>query len=263
MTTGRPISLTGCRVLVTRPVAQAVQFCELIENAGGVAIAFPVIDIVPVSIIRHTETITDYDLAIFISANAVEAAMALLNERSMLPEKIAAIGKATASALEKHGCQIDIQAQAPFNSEALLATTAMNHVAGKKIIIFRGEGGREYLAETLRARGAIVEYREVYKRELPDADLEFFRTQLQQHKIDIITITSIQGLHNLFTLAGAEAVSLLKNIPFVVMSKRISQEAEKMAIHSEIEIAGNASDAAMLTAIKRLKEKLLQGASDE
>jgi len=257
------VSLSGCRVLVTRPAAQARQLCELIEQAGGTAIPYPVINIVPVTHIDNVENFINFDMAIFISANAVQATMALLSGRADLPREIIAIGQSTANMLETYHCDIDVLPEHAWNSESLLSTVEMNAVEGKSIIIFRGVGGREYLADTLRSRGAKVEYCEVYRRELPDADRAMLLSYLQQHKIDIVTLTSNEGLHNLCTLAGNAGGVYLKKIPMVVLSERIQQEARKMQITSTINIAENASDAAMLAAIYCLIKQMCTGAHDE
>ena len=168
------LPLAGLGILVTRPAHQADRLCELIKQAGGRALRFPVIEILPphdtAPLAALIDTLDDADIAIFISANAVEHGLALLRARRDLPAalKLAAIGRSTGAALRATlGRGPDICPAERFDSEALLALEAMQKVHGKRIVIFRGEGGREVLAETLRARGATVEYADVYRRARP------------------------------------------------------------------------------------------------
>jgi len=107
------------------------------------------------------EQIQRFDTIIFISPNAVEHGLNQLQSLSALNSNIqlATIGQGSAKALKsKLGKQPDICPQENFNSEGLLATEAMQNVANKRILIIRGNGGREHLKNVLQQRGAIVEY---------------------------------------------------------------------------------------------------------
>lgn len=168
-------SLQGLRVLVTRPEHQAGPLCQLIERHGGVAVRCPTL------LIREPQDwgpalalfdrLATYDLAIFTSVNAVDRALPPIRERGGIPPglEIAAIGKATARALARHGIDHGLQPEHDFSSEALMALPRFQNVTGQRIVIIRGEGGRTLLAETLTARGARVDHAEVYRRERPTA----------------------------------------------------------------------------------------------
>jgi uroporphyrinogen-III synthase len=155
--------LAGASVLQTRPEHQSAELTEAITAAGGNALAFPVIDIVG----RDTKELSaalanaaPADIVIFVSRNAVDHGLSLAPAGS----RLAAIGKATASAIEAAGRRVDIQPRDGFDSEALLAEAALQDIAGKRILIVRGDGGRELLQETLTARGAEVTMGCVYER---------------------------------------------------------------------------------------------------
>lgn len=190
--------LAGVAVVVTRPAAQNQALCQMIAAAGGEAHALPVLAIAGLAATSALRAqlgqLRSYQLAIFISANAVEYARQLLADTWPPPLSVAAVGKATARALMASGVQQVLQPTAGFNSESLLALPELQQVAGKKIIIFRGQGGRELLADSLRQRGAQVDYAEVYRRIRPEVSL---RTLLALPKVDFITATSNESLQNL------------------------------------------------------------------
>ena len=140
--------LAGLRILVTRPREQARNLCRLIEDAGGKPLTIPAMEIRaiedPESARELVDRLEEFDLAIFISTNAVEYGHRLVSARGGWPPrlKLAVVGKRSAEALVRHGLYADICPKQVFNSESLLAEEEMWQVAGKKIIIFRGEGGR-------------------------------------------------------------------------------------------------------------------------
>ena len=156
--------LKGYGVLVTRPEHQAGELAAAIEEAGGEAIRFPVIDIEPqnsADVNRCLEALPTADITIFISTNAVIYGLPYADGDETA---IAAIGPSTKTAIESAGRQVDIFPAQGFDSEQLLTEAGLQDVAGKNIRIIRGDGGRELLAETLRERGATVDYLPVYRR---------------------------------------------------------------------------------------------------
>ncbi|MGZ9080046.1 MAG: uroporphyrinogen-III synthase, partial [Burkholderiales bacterium] len=156
----RPLAQRG--IVVTRPAAQAAGLARLIEERGGRAILFPVLEIVDVAdrgpmnaLIDRLET---FDIAIFISPNAAARAMSAIRARRELPQglQIVAIGGGSARELERRGIRSVTVPQLRADSEAALELPVLSEVRGKRIVIFRGVGGRELLRETLTERGAIV-----------------------------------------------------------------------------------------------------------
>ncbi len=249
--------LRGAGVLVTRPDHQADRLCALIEAAGGRAIRFPVLAIAAprddAPALALIARLAQYSLAIFISANAVERGLDLIESRlgALPPQlRIAAVGAATARELRRRlGRDPDLVPQGRYDSEALLALPQLQTVAGSRIAIFRGEGGRELLADTLRERGAAVEYAEVYRRVPPLADGAALTAQLVRGEVDIVTVTSSEGLRNLLELAGDESGMRLRQLPLVVVSERTAALAHTLGFAQPALVAREASDQGLVEAV--------------
>jgi uroporphyrinogen-III synthase len=229
------LKLNKIKVLVTRPKDQANLLCHKIEAEGGEAVRFPVISILEIH--NNNSNNQNNDFAIFISSNAVEKSLPNLY---LSPQcQVFAVGKRTAETLKVAGITAFCPAP-PFNSEALLEMPELQKIPVKKIVIFRGECGRELLAKTLQQRGAIVNYVNVYRRIQPP-------TPAKISPVDIITITSVQGLKHLLNML--EGQSWVKNTPLVVMSERIAVKAKGLGINAPIFVAASASDEGIFNAV--------------
>jgi uroporphyrinogen-III synthase len=226
--------LEGRGIVVTRSAHQAARLAELIRAAGGNPILFPVIEIVvvddPQPLLALIDRLDEFDLAIFISPNAVNMALNQIKARRGLPPrlKLAAIGQGGARELKRFGLTAGIAPAARFDSEALLELPVMQDVAGKRIVIFRGDGGRELLGDTLTARGAMIEYAECYRRGRPQADAAPLLEARSRHELHAITVTSSEGLHNLFELVGGLDRPWLRKTPLFVPHPRIEQAAREL-----------------------------------
>ena len=108
----------------------------------------------------------------------------------------------------------------------LLALPPMQQVRGQRVLVFRGVGGRALLADTLRSRGAQVEYVECYRRVRPAADPEPLRTCLRSGGLDAVTAASAEALANLVELVGAELSPQLVALPVFVSHTHIAQAAQ-------------------------------------
>ena len=232
-------ALAGINVLVTRPRHQAEELSEKIRAEGGNPVMFPALEIRdvedPQPLLNLIDRLQEFDLAVFVSANAVSKAMSRIVAKrapQALPRalKIAAVGQGTAKALKSFGVETVIAPTARFDSEALLDMAELQQVDGKHIVIFRGEGGRELLGETLKKRGAILEYVSCYRRARPDADIAQSLRTWGEMKIDGITITSSEGLRNLFEMAGECGKAWLMGTPLFVPHERIAQAARKLGV---------------------------------
>jgi len=249
------LQLKGFSILVTRPEQQADSLCKGITAAGGQVVSFPVIEIEPLPVeaeaagkLQHAGTV---DMVIFISANAVRYGLPVMQQikSAMVDMQVVAIGKATASALDDAGMVVDVLPEAPYNSEALLALAELHDVAGKHILIVRGKGGRELLGEQLTKRGAQVSYLEVYKRAIPDRNMDDVIDKWRRGEINAVTTTSIEGIDNLVQMLGEAGLFLLKQTPQVVISKRMYDYMQKLAISAPVAIADEASDNAIIEAL--------------
>jgi uroporphyrinogen-III synthase len=130
----------------------------------------------------------------------------------------------------------------PYNSEALLEASALRQVKGKRILILRGQQGRNLLGDELSARGARVEYREVYRRALPAPDAEAFNRLVAPHFPTLVILTSNEGMHNLFQLVDAPAAARLRQTPWLLISERMRESALNLGHNAPIIIASGASD---------------------
>ena len=235
--------LAGCGIVVTRPAAQAASLAEAIRAAGGHAILFPVIEILDpadiqplIDVIDRIETCS---LAIFISPNAVVRAMSQITARRTWPPGLrsAAIGKGGVKALQRFGINEVIVPTRSFDSEGLLALPQLQTVAGQRVVIFRGDGGRELLGDTLTARGAQVEYVECYRRARPQADAAPLLKAWAHGEVHAITVTSSEGLCNLFEMVGEPGLSWLRRTPVFVPHPRIAAAARELGCGQVIESA--------------------------
>jgi len=198
-------------------------------------------------------TLHTYDLAVFISANAVTHGLDYILARRDWPAhvKIATVGASSAAALQEYGLAPDLVPTHRFNSEALLALDELQDIHGKRVVILRGNGGREHLHYALRARGAEVDYVEVYRRACPEIDPQLMRALLQHGVLDVVTVTSNETLQNLFAMAGEDGQPLLRALPLVVVSERQAQLARELGFEHAAMVAENAGDAALIEALKK------------
>jgi len=232
------MTLEGRGILITRPRGQAQGLAKLIEAAGGRAILFPAIEIQAVPLPKLAE----FDLAIFVSPTAVKRALAAMKWPQRA--KAAALGRGTQRELERHGIKGIIAPDSGADSEALLAVPELQRVAGRRIVILRGEGGRSLLGDTLAARGAHVEYAECYRRVRPQTDSGPLLTAFAKGAVHAVTVSSAEGLENLFEMLGAAGREHLKKTPLFVPHPRIAAEAKRLGL-GEASVGG-ASDEEML-----------------
>jgi len=243
--------LLGLRVLVTRPLHQARGLCELIEAQGGSSWVHPVIDIRdpadPAAAQRRVDRLGSFDIVIFISANAAERGLRLIRERgkSLQGITVIAVGPATAARLDALGVgEVTLPAQA--DTEGLLDLDALRYPDKKRILIFRGAGGRPLLGETLQARGARVDCAEVYRRTRSRLGAKALIERWEQGQIDVAITTSSEGLRNLFDIMG-ERQDLL-GCAIAVINERMAVYARELGCTHPI-VAANASDAGLLAAL--------------
>lgn len=264
MTSPKDKGLAGARVLVTRPAEQAHNLVQLIEAAGGIAIRFPTIRIEEPSdrsaLMKQIDELGRADIAIFVSVNAVNKAMPLITGRYWpLPQRlqIACVGQGTAEALERFGISVSLVPERRYDSEAVLDLPALQDVRSKRIVIFRGEGGRELLAQTLRSRGADVHYVECYRRALPADDVAPLLDRWTRGEIDVVTATSVEVLQNLVAIVGEAGRARLLQTPIVVISERVAATCRELGFVHRPYIASTASDEGIVGAIEawRASEK--------
>ncbi len=252
-----PADLSGLRVLVTRPSGQSEALCRLIEQAGGQAIALPSLEIVAIEpdwVRGGPASLDDFSWLVFISANAVRFGYsAIMGHYGSWPTRprVVAIGQATAAGLAERGVRVDLCPGSVSDSESLLAAPELAGLAGQKILIIRGLGGRALLAEGLRAQGATVGYLEVYARRSPPDCARRLSLLAADRSVDVVTATSGEALENLVG-AGREAACLswLLSLPLVVIGPRIVTLARDLGFGGPVMVAAEMTDLGFILTLK-------------
>ena len=231
------MSLAGRGVVVTRPRELAEPFVQLLEQRGARALVFPAIEIQPLPRPAVLGQIGKFDLVVFVSPSAVRVALGGLAWPRGLA--VAAVGAGTKRELERAGIAPVIAPAAGADSEALLAVSEMQHVAGKHVLIVRGEGGRELLGDALAARGARVEYAECYRRVRPASDATLLVAAWRRGEVDAVTVLSVQALDNFIDMTGRQ---LAAATPHFVPHQRIAGHALSRGVR-EVVVAAPGDDA--------------------
>jgi uroporphyrinogen-III synthase len=247
--------LEGLGVLVTRPEPQGAPLASLLENAGARVRRLPAIEIVPAAdrdALRATVGPIDaYRWLIFVSTNAVRYGAFLLEDARIAP-KLAAVGPATAAALDRAGLRVGVVPAGGFDSEALLATPELSDVAGARVLIVRGDGGRELLSEELRRRGADVRYAEVYARRraqhAPEVIADVERAWARG-EIDVVTATSAELHRALLEILGPAGRERLNATTLLAGGTRIAEAARRAGHAGDVVVARAADDASLLDAL--------------
>jgi uroporphyrinogen-III synthase len=217
--------LGGRTLVVMRPREQAESLCARIEAAGGHALRFPVIAVGPALDPAPLQAIVgrldEFDLAFFVSPNAVDHAMRVILPQRAWPARlrVATVGKGSQRVMQGWGFAEVIAPQDGFDSEAVIALPefAADAVRGRKVLIFRGDGGRELLAETLRERGASVEY------------------AVARGEVDGLLLTSSEGVRNLECMLGAEGLAALRAVTVFATHPRIVAQARAAGFERVVE----------------------------
>ncbi|HEX6735664.1 MAG TPA: uroporphyrinogen-III synthase [Azonexus sp.] len=247
--------LAGRTIVVTRPLAQSGPLAEAIAAAGGTPLIFPLLEIAPAAdpqpLAEAAARLADYAWAVFISPNAVDYALPTLLARGPWPASLrpAAVGQGTVRTLAAHGVAGCIAPRERFDSEALLELPelAAEQVAGRRVAIFRGDGGRELLADTLRARGATVDCITCYRRFAPTGGCQPLLAAWRAGRLDALAVSSSEGLRYLLDLLDAEGREHLSATPLFVPHARIAETARALGL-SNIILSG-AADAGILAAL--------------
>jgi uroporphyrinogen-III synthase len=239
-------ALSGVGVLLTRPLPQAEGLARLLREAGAMPLVFPGIEIESVQseplaqalgLARHA------DWLIFVSPTAVHLAYPLLEAAKAMPSRarIAAIGAGTARELQRSGVDAIVTPQDGQDSEALAAHPDLQAIDGQLAVMFRGEGGRDWLAQTLRQRGAQVVLAECYRRRAPQADFGRLLPDWESGSLQAWTASSGEIVDNLFELAGESGAAWLRDTIVFVPHARIAARAfARGARHVFVTAPGNA-----------------------
>ena len=183
------------------------------------------------------DTLESFDLAIFISPTAVRRAFAMMRRVRPWPASLptAAVGRGSARELERHGVTGTLAPESGSDSESLLALPALSAgMSGKRVVVFRGEGGRELLGDTLEARGARVQYAECYRRVRPQTDVAPLLSAWAKEAVHAVTLSSATGLENLFAMLGEPGSKRLRETPLFAAHGRVAEAARRHGVRTVV-----------------------------
>lgn len=245
------MSLAGRHIVVTRPAGQATHLAEALVAHGAKPVLFPVLAIQALAdkteLMRQIVQLDRYDIAVFVSPNAAQMGVGEVLAHRAWPAhlRVATVGRSSESVLAAHdlgGQEKRILCpQGRFDSEALLELPELQDVAGRRIIVFRGDGGRELLADTLRARGAEVAYATCYRRTQPAIDPAPLIKLWEAGTLDAVVVTSSEGLHNLHAMVGHLGQAWLRKTPVFVPHERIARTARELGL-TNVQLTAPADD---------------------
>jgi len=249
-------TLHGVGVLVTRPEQQAMPLCRLLEIQGAGTLRLPAIDIKAMGNRRETAAqlgaIGDFDVIIFTSTNAVRFGAPLLDQKRDLT--LAAMGPATARALNQAGYRVAVQPAEHFDSESLLLHPRLERMAGRRILLIKGKNGRPLLEQELAQRGAQVVAIDVYQRvpSTPNpAVLAALLDSFTAGAVQVITATSLEIASNLLGMATPALRSEFERVHWLVPGERIAAGVRELGLSAPLLPAESAEDQDLVAALIR------------
>ena len=245
--------MTDWRVLLTRPAEESAALAAALSEAGILSSSLPLLDIEPLPVTPEQQAIFGdlgrYCAVIVVSKPAARLAVQQLDQA--WPQlSWFSVGAATAQVLADHGLCVHYP-QTGDDSEALLQLPALREAIarpGARVLILRGEGGRELLAERLREQGASVDYLELYRRFLPTYDTGVLTRRIQLERLNGLVVSSGQGFLHLQALAGPDWPQVAQ-LPLFVPSPRVYEMARAAGAEKVVDCRG-ASAAALLVALR-------------
>ena len=251
--------MTGWRLLLTRPAEDSAALAAFLAQEGIFSSSLPLLEMEPVAasatmreVIEHLDR---YCAVIVVSKPAARIGLALIAPSwpQLPPMQWFSVGAATAQVLQEHGLQVSFPQQGD-DSEALLAMAALHQAIARqdaRVLILRGEGGREWLAERLRELGASVDYLEVYRRGLPSYAPGALPERISAERLNGLVVSSGQGFEHLQQLAG-DSWPAFARLPLFVPSPRVAEMARAAGAQIVVDCRG-ASATALLTALRETR----------
>lgn len=250
--------LTGLRVVLTRPVADALSLAQAIECDGGEVLHFPTLVAEPLSdpepAVDIVRRLSHFEFAVFVSKNAARFGVAMIQAHGGFPTgmRIVAVGPGTARTLVQLGCPQPLYPREQHDTQGLLAMRELQRaeLTGRQVAIFRGQGGLETLAEQLRTRGAKVEYAELYRRARPTVDAHRISELRRRGVVDLIVVTSSDAMVNLFAMVGKYDERWLTGCQFLVPSTRVATAAQESGVRLRPLVSAGVCDNAFMRQIR-------------
>jgi uroporphyrinogen-III synthase len=248
--------VNGWRLLLTRPADESAALSSVLAEHGIFSNCLPLLEIEPIAasdtmraVIRDLDR---YCAVIVVSKPAARLGIDLLNQQWPQPPHLKwfTVGAATAQILEDFGLDVSFPVDGD-DSEALLELAQLREAVARpdpRVLIMRGEGGRELLAGRLRELGASVEYLELYRRGLPSYSTTALPDRIEAERLNGLVVSSGQGFEHLHQLAG-DAWPRLAQLPLFVPSPRVAELARAAGAQTVVDCRG-ASATALLTALR-------------
>lgn len=247
--------MTAWRLLLTRPAEECAALAATLAEQGVFSSSLPLLEIEPLPLSAEQHSIvTDlnrYNAVIVVSKPTARLGVALLGASPVSGLPWFSVGAATAQILADAGLPVSFPTQGD-DSEALLALPALQQAlaasVAPRVLILRGEGGREALADCLRGQGVTVDYLQLYRRRLPHYAVAALPERVYAERLNGLVVSSGQGLQHLLELAGAEWPNLAQ-LPLFVPSPRVAELAVAAGARAVVDCRG-ASAAALLAALR-------------
>lgn len=247
--------LAGRTIAVTRPLLQAHALAAAIRAHGGEALSLPLLEIADIEdrdgFAQLAAGLDAFDLVFFVSANAVAHGLAGVRAHRAWPPgpAVATVGPGSEAALRAAGFAAVIAPPEQFDSEGVLAQPefAAPELAGKRVLILRGDGGRELLGDALSARGAHVSTFSCYRRRAAPVDVAALTEMRAQGALDALTLTSSEAVRYLAAQLQAQGGEALLDLPAFAPHARVAECARSLGFRQVMQTA--AGDAGLLAGL--------------
>ncbi|WP_085619351.1 MULTISPECIES: uroporphyrinogen-III synthase [unclassified Pseudomonas] len=249
--------MSSWRLLLTRPAEDCAALAQSLAAAGVASSCLPLLAIKPVVVDNQQrlllEGLQGFQAIIVVSKPAARLLLEQLADAGLQPpvQGWFTVGEATAAVLQGAGLAVSFPPRGD-DSEALLALPALRQavaVPAPRILIVRGVGGRELLAERLAEQGASVDYLELYRRCLPAYPPGTLMRRIEAERLNGLVVSSGQGFEHLQQMAGADWPQLAR-LPLFVPSPRVAEQARAAGAQQVVDCRG-ASATALLAAVQR------------
>lgn len=245
------------RLLLTRPAEDCAALAQTLAAQGVVSHCMPLLAIETLDeTLEQRSAFADlqrYCAVIVVSKPAARIGLQLLAQHGAPTPDLPwfSVGAATAAVLAEQGLGVHFP-DLGDDSEALLALPALQQAIAApapRVLILRGEGGREFLAERLRSQGVSVDYLPLYRRVLPHYAPGELSRQVRAERLNGLVVSSGQGFEHLLQLAGDDWPALAR-LPLFVPSPRVAEQACAAGAQIVVDCRG-ASAAALQAALEQ------------
>ena len=249
--------MSAWRLLLTRPAEDCAALAQTLAAQGVVSHCMPLLAIEALDETPEQRSafadLQCYCAVIVVSKPAARIGLQLLAQHGTPTPDLPwfSVGAATAAVLAEQGLGVHFP-DLGDDSEALLALPALQQAIAApapRVLILRGEGGREFLAERLRSQGVSVDYLPLYRRVLPQYAPGELSRQVQAERLNGLVVSSGQGFEHLLQLAGDDWPALAR-LPLFVPSPRVAEQARAAGAQIVVDCRG-ASAAALQAALEQ------------